>query len=343
MKWDHRRLLRYIQSNTSPAGGRQWLVLCCLLTTLFVAGCGPQGYPSRSATIICPWSAGGGTDRVARYWAAALEREFDSPFVVVNRTGGNGSNGHSSGAQARPDGHTLTLITFELCTMHQIGVPAPTFEDFECLLQFNADPAAVIVRNDAPWQTLEEFLADVKAKSDAGEKLKMSGTATAAAWDLARAGMLRAAEMPADSTIWVPTEGSAPSLVELLGGHIDAVCCSVPEAAAQLEAGQLRVLAVMSEERLPDYPEIPTLLEQGIDWVAVGWRGLALPKNTPPEILELLKEKCLAIAESEDFREFMNQNRFGIEVRPTDEFKGFLQQQDEQWGELIKAAGYANS
>lgn len=319
---------------------RRTLLGLTLCLAGLLSGCGETSYPGRTVTVICPWKAGGGTDRVARHWAAALEKEFGTPFVVVNKTSGSGAEGHQSGARARPDGHTLTVITFELCTMHRVGIPV-TYEDFECLMQFNADAAAIIVREDAPWQTLDEFL-DAVRKAEGG-KIKMSGTATGAAWDLARAGMFRAADIPVDATIWVPTEGSAPSLVELLGGHIDAVCCSVPEAAAQLEGGSLRALAVMSAERLAAFPDVPTVQESGIDWVAVGWRGLALPKNTPPEIVETLKEKCEAIVESPEFKEFMDKNGFGIEVRTTDEFQDFLRQQDEQWGELIEAAGFAQS
>jgi tripartite-type tricarboxylate transporter receptor subunit TctC len=326
------------------------LTILLLLSCGWNAGCAPDGqstgssssgYPSRSATVICPWNPGGGTDSVARFWAAALEREFDSPFVVVNKTGGSGAVGHTEGARARPDGHTLTVITFELCTMHRIGITPITYEDYECLLQFNADPAAIIVQADAPWQTLEEFLTDIQSRGD--NKLKLSGTAIGGAWDLARVGLMQAAGVAPDSIIWVPTEGSAPSLVELLGGHIDAVCCSVPEAAVQVDAGQLRVLAVMSEDRLPDYPDVPTALESGHDWVAVAWRGLALPRNTPAPVVELLKEKCLAIANSPEYQDFMAKFHFGIKIRATEEFKEFLRQQDEQWKTVIESAGYAKS
>lgn len=312
------------------------LVICFVA----VAGCGQQGpYPNRSITLICPWAVGGGTDRVSRFWADALQKELGKPVTVVNRTGGSGAVGHSAGAHARADGYTLTTITFELCTMHRMGIPAaPTFDDYACLLQINADPAAIIVRNDAPWQSIDEFLEAIRA---APGKLKMSGTATGGAWDLARAGLMQAANIPIDSVIWVPTEGAAPSLHELLGGHIDAVCCSIPEAAQNLEGNTLRALVVMSEERLADFPEVPTARESGVDWIAVGWRGLALPKATPAEIVQLLEEKCLAIAASEDYRQFMQKQRFGVKVRSSTDFTDFLRRQDEQWRAVVQAAGYA--
>lgn len=295
-------------------------------------------YPNKTVTIVCPWSPGGGTDRVSRFWAEALQDEFGQPFVVVNRTGGAGAVGHFAGAHAAPNGHTIAVITFELCTMHRMKISHLTYRDYECLLQMNADPAAIIVRADAPWQSLQEWLDAIRT---APGKIKMSGTATGGAWDLARAGLLRAAEIPIDSVVWVPHPGAAPSVLELMGGHLDAVCCSVPEIASQLESGQLRVLAVMSNERTVAYPNLPTAKEQGVSWEAVGWRGLALPKGTPSEIVEQLKETCLKITASKKFKTFMNKNGFGIKVRATDEFTDFLEAQDKQWQEVVEAAGYS--
>lgn len=316
-----------------------WILALASLLTASNAGvkAAENEYPERTVTVICPWSPGGGTDRVSRFWAGALEKEFGQPFVVVNRTGGAGAVGHFSSAYAKPDGHTIGMITFELSTMHRMRISRLTFEDYECLLQVNADPAAIIVRNDAPWQTLGELLNEIRSRP--GE-LRMSGTATGGAWDLARAGLLQAADLPIDSVVWVPHPGSAPSLLELMGGHLDAVCCSVPEAASQLENEQVRVLAVMAEERMTDYPDLLTAREQGTDWVAVGWRGLALPKGTPTEIIDLLADRCAKIAASDEYREFMQKNGFGISIRERGDFNEFLREQDEQWKSVVEAAGY---
>jgi tripartite-type tricarboxylate transporter receptor subunit TctC len=229
------------------------------------------------------------------------------------------------------------MITLELNTMHRMGICDLTHEDFTCVMQVNGDAAAVLVRSDAPWKTLEEFLA--YARDNPGQ-VKMSGTATGGAWDLARIGLQLTADVPVKAIVWVPTKGAAPSLKELLGGHIDAVCCSVPEAASQIEAGQLRVLTVMSQHRLPDFPDLPTARESGVDWVAVAWRGLAFPRGMTPEIVDLICEKCQSIAASEDSAKFMKQNGFAIEIRVKDEFTSFLRQQDAQWKHVVQAAGY---
>ena len=169
----------------------------------------------------------------------------------------------------------------------------------------------------------------------------MSGTASGGAWDLARSGLLLAADIPVGDILWVPTQGSAPSIVQLMGGHIDAVCCSVPEAAAQIEAGELRALAVMSEERLEDYPDLPTVRESGIDWVAVGWRGLLLPKRTPVNVVSILENAVGEIVASEAYKEFMVKNGFGIVVKSSEAFGSFLEREDAQWQSVIEAAGFA--
>ncbi len=288
-------------------------------------------------TMICPWSAGGGTDRCTRFWAEQLQSKFDSPFVVMNRTGGSGAIGHSTVARAKADGYTLGMVTVELSMMKQMGISDLTYRDYQCLMQINADAAAVVVRKDAPWKNINELLETIKTSD---EKLKMSGTASGGIWDLARVGMLSAAEIDHQSVTWVPSKGSAPALVQLLGKHIDAVVVSVPEAMPQIESGELRLLTVMDEQRHPDFPEIPTLKEEGYDWSAVGWRGLAVPKETPPEIVKKLLKECETIAESEEFKDFMDKNGFALIVRGPEEFTEFLDQQESLWTPVIELAGY---
>jgi tripartite-type tricarboxylate transporter receptor subunit TctC len=288
--------------------------------------------------LVCPWAAGGGTDAVSRFWADALQQELGQPFVVVNKTGGAGVVGHEFGARARPDGYTLTMITFELCTMHQMGLTKLTHSSLEPLYQVNADPAAIVVRNDAKWQTLREFLDDARQRPG---KLMMSGTDRGGAWDLARSGLLLADGQAVENIRWIPSNGSAPSLVELLGGHVDAVCCSVPEAAASLD--KLRVLTVMSDQRLKDYPEIPTTAEQGIEWTMVGFRGLAFPRDTPAEIREKLLAACEKISHSPEYADFMSRAGYRIEVRNAADFREFLEREDQKWAAVIQATGLGGS
>lgn len=319
-------------------------VLVAALSACGSLGCWPgrggsagPAYPARTIAIICPWAPGGGSDRVARFLADQLQRELKVPVVVVNQTGGRGFIGHAAGARARPDGYTLTLATFELCTFQALGIADLSWRELTPLAQVNGDPAAILVRHDAPWSTLRELLA--AARTSPG-KLTMSGTAAGAAWDLARVGLLLAEGLPADAIRWVPSQGAAPALVELLGGHVDTVCCSVAEAKTQIEAGQLRVLAVMGPQRLPEVPQAPTLHELGIDWEVMGWRGLMLPRDTPPAIEARLTQCVDKIVKSPAYRQFMEENGFGIVIRQGEGFRAFLAAEEAKWRAVIERVGY---
>jgi tripartite-type tricarboxylate transporter receptor subunit TctC len=329
-------------------GARGILAYVCLLVMAIlvgglVCGCAQQekAFPSKAITIICPWSAGGGSDRLSRFMADQLQARLGQPAVVVNKTGGSGAIGFAAGANAPADGYTITMATFELSTMHWMGISKLTDQNFAPLVQLNGDAAAIIVRKDSPFKTLDSVLAYIRENPG---KLKLSGTAKGAAWDLARCGFLMAAGLPVDSVVWVPAKGAAPAIVELLGGHIDVVSCSVPEALTQIESGELVALAVMAPERLANFPTIPTCRELGVNWDAIGYRGLALPRGTPDDVVRTLSNACLEIANSEEFRTFMKKNGFAPAVRGPAEFGRFLREQDEQWHKVILGANIgANS
>jgi tripartite-type tricarboxylate transporter receptor subunit TctC len=206
------------------------------------------------------------------------------------------------------------------------------------VVQLNFDAAGVVTRRDSPWNNLSDMLDHVRANPGAA---KISGTATGGVWDLARAGLLLEAGLPVDAMLWVPAQGSAPAIVELLGGHIDAVCCSVAEAAQQLEAGELKLLGVMGAERHENFPDVSTATEQGYDWEMGAWRGLMVPAGTPRPIVDRLYEAGRQIAESEAFQEFMQKNGFSIKVRGPDEFAAYLGSNDDAWRQVIVEAGYA--
>lgn len=314
----------------------------CALSIVLLAACANPGsdpgkFPNRLIELIVPWAPGGGTDRVARFVADELQRKLGQPVVVVNRTGGSGAVGHSAGALAPADGYVLTMATFELSTMKTMQISQLTWRDFEPVAQLNGDAAAILVKKDARWNTLPELLETIRKERG---KIKMSGTATGGAWDLARSGLLLAAGIPPSDVIWSPTQGAAPALVELLGGHVDVVCTSVPEAAAQLESGQARVLAVLGPKRLAEYPDYPTAQEQGIDYEGVGWRGIMAPRGTPSPIVQKLGEALVEITSSETFRAFMKKNGFAIQARGPAEFAKFLEAQEAKWTGVIRSAGY---
>ena len=254
-------------------------------------------YPERPITIIVPWGAGGGTDATARILATLMEQRLGVPVSVVNRTGGSGVVGHSAIATASPDGYTLGIVTVEIGMMHWQGLTDLTYEDYTPLALYNEDPAGLQVRSDSEWETAQAVLDAVKASP--GEH-KVSGTGQGGIWHLALAGMLEEAGIDPNAAPWVPSQGAAPGLQDLVAGGVDIVTCSVPEAQALLEAGRVKSLAVMSAERNPTFPDVPTLKEAtGLDWTIAAWRGIAGPADLPQEVVEVLVpvlvlDQCLA-------------------------------------------------
>lgn len=266
-----------------------------------------------------------------------LERELHVPVNVINATGGKGVTGHHRGLTARPDGYTLTMMTFELNTMHWIGLTDLDFRSCVPLVSVNEDYAAIFVANNSPWETLEDLHADIKARP--GE-LTASGTAAGGAWHLALAGWLLDSGLNADDVLWIPSPGANPSLQELMSGGVDLVCCSLPEALSLLDAGEVRSLGVMSPKRAVGFEQVPTFAEQGSTWTLGGWRGLGVPLETPSDVVEHLQATLHDIVGRDgpdSFQEFMRAQKFDATIRDADNFAVFLGEGDEKLGKLLQS------
>jgi len=322
---------------------RRWIgiTLALLLTFGMFLAASPTGAEAawaanRPVQLICPWAAGGGTDRVARMVGILLEKELGQPVTVVNRTGGGGAVGHTSGATATPDGHTLTIVTVELAMMHWMGLTPITYKEFTPVTLVNIDAAGVQVAENSEWKTLKQLLDYVKANPG---KAKASGTAKGGIWDLARAGMLKTAGIPVDAMPWVPSTGAATGLQELAAGGVQVVTSSLVEGRSMIDAKKVRALANMADARDPVFPDVPTLKEQGLNWTMGAWRGFALPKGTSPEITDVYSKAMDKIVKSKEFVDFMAGGPFGILYKPAAEFGKFLAEQDATFGILMKEAG----
>jgi tripartite-type tricarboxylate transporter receptor subunit TctC len=321
---------------------RRWI--CSGLSLLVVLGVflaawhspASAGVPNRPVQLICPWAAGGGTDRVARMVAVLLEKELGQPVTVVNRTGGGGAVGHTAGATAAPDGHTLTIVTVELAMMHWMGLTPLTYKEFTPVTLVNIDAAGVQVAATSEFKDLKQLLEYTKANPG---KLKASGTAKGGIWDLARAGMLKTAGIPVDAMPWVPSTGAATGLQELVAGGVQVVTASLVEGRSLIDAGKVRALANMADQRDAAFPNVPTLKEQGLNWTMGAWRGFALPRNTPADIVAVYEKAMDKIVKSKEFQDFMKGGPFGILYKPSAEFAKFLAEQDQTFGVLMKEAG----
>ncbi len=318
------------------------LLLILLLAGAVVGGLGgcDRGaeYPSRPITLICPWAAGGGTDRLARQIGVQLEGELGVPINVVNATGGGGVAGHMRGALARADGYTMTLATAELNILHWRELTSITYRDFEPVMQINRDDAALFVRSDAPWQSADELAQAIR---DNPRKMRASGTAFGGIWHLSVAGWLDVQKIPPDHLIWVSINGATPSLQEMIAGRLDVVCCSLPEARSLLDGGMIRALAVMSDQRVEGFPGVPTLREQGVDWSMGTWRGLMLPKDVPADRVQKLTEAMQRVTAAPAFSKFMQEAGFVAVIADSAQFEKMLELNDERLGNVLKGPSFS--
>lgn len=275
-------------------------------------------FPKKSITVICPWGAGGGTDAVLRALSAQASKELGVTLTVENKTGGAGAIGHAAIKNAKPDGYTVGMITFELNSLPQQGLIDFTYEDYDPLIRVNADAAALTVKADAPYNTMDEFIAYCKAHP--GE-VSIGNSAPGSVWHIG-AGLL--ANETGIQVKHVAFEGAAGAVTALAGGHIQAVTVSLAEVKSQLDAGNLKVLGVMDEKRPEAYPNIKTFKEQGYNITYYTWRGLALPKGVDPAIKQILVD---AFTKAQNSPEFVAQakklNLNLAYLNPTD-FKAFL-------------------
>ncbi|MFZ9298409.1 MAG: tripartite tricarboxylate transporter substrate binding protein [Hylemonella sp.] len=298
-----------------------------------------QSYPTRPITIVVPWGAGGGTDATARIIASLLEKELGQPVNVVNRTGGNGVVGHSAIATAAPDGYTLGLITVEISMMHWAGLTQLAPKDYTPIALMNLDPAGVTVRADSPYKTLDDLVKAVRANPG---KFKASGTGQGGIWHLALAGMLSDLKINTSAVPWVPSNGAAPAMSDLVAGGIEFVTCSLPESRAMIDAGKARPLAIMASQPAALYPNVPTLkAATGSDWAIGAWRGVAAPKGLPADIGAKLGAAMKKIYDSKDYQGFMSSRGFGTIYADAKGFEQFMAKGDADMGVVMKSLGLA--
>src|SRR5216684_2436733 len=290
-------------------GGRVMRKLL-LAAFLFAASSAFAQYPQRPIQLIVPWGAGGGTDATARIIGSLLERELKQPINVVNRTGGSGVVGHQAIASSPADGYTLGMITVEITMMHWVGLTPLTYKDYTPIGLVNADPAGIHVRADSPYKTTRDLIAAIKSSPG---KLKASGTGQGGIWHLAIAGLLKDQGVDPNALPWVPSNGAAPGLQDMVAGGVEVVPCSIPEARSMIDAGKVRALAIMDDNPPSLYPNVPTLKKElGTNWQIAAWRVIAAPKGIPADAQKTLVSALKRVYDSKEYKDFMASRGFGV-------------------------------
>lgn len=309
--------------------GKIYFVILVASVLVLTVGLVVHAYPQRPVTLVCPYGVGGGTDIIARVLARHMEKSLGVPVIVENKTGAGGAIGFSYAAQAKPDGYNIVLVALPIVTLPVFENVKVTHNDLRPIGLVNGDPGAVIVRADSSWRTL-----DALVKTGRSRRLRIGTTSPGAAWWIG-AQVLK--QQTGIQGVDIPyAAGAGPMLTALAGGEIEVATCSAAEALSMLESGEVRILAVMSEERLPFFPDIPTCKEEGYDVTFSTWRGIMAPKNTPDNIAAVLEKVVREAAHAEAFEQFLLKNKYGCSYLNPKDFKDFM---DAQFATFTKLKG----
>lgn len=300
-----------------------------------------QAWPTRPLTVIVPWAAGGGADTVTRIIAAGLEKEISQPVNVVNRTGGNGIVGHSAIATAQADGHTIGTGTSEFVNFRLLAQGDLGPNNFDLISRSALIPAGVTVKADGPWRDFAAFAAALRAGTKG--QYTGSGVGMGGSWHLAAAGMTRAMGLEVDRIRWIPSQGGAPALQDLVAGGVSVFTGSPVEAKALSDAGQVRVVAVMGSERMGLYPETPTLQELGLDWTYENWFAFLAPRNIPPAVRARLVEALARAHARQDVQQMLRERGIVPIWESSEQFAAFASRVSDTAGALLRELGLARA
>ncbi len=297
-----------------------------------------QGYPSHPITMIVPFPAGGPTDTLARILSERMRLSLGQPVIIETVTGAGASIGVARAAQAAPDGYTLSIGNW---TSHVgAGAMYPAAHDAVLELQpvsrISATPLMIIGKNALPPKNAREMIAWLKA--DPGK----ASAATVGAGSAAHVCLLYFQQKTGTSFQLVPYRGGAPVMQDLVAGQIDMFCAEASQTLSFVRSGAIRAFAVMSKERWPAAPEVPTMDEVGVSGMYISfWNGLWVPKGTPSEIVAKLNGAVVDALADPVVRQRLTELGHVIATREeqTPQALGdFHKAEIETWWPIIKAA-----
>ena len=296
-------------------------------------------FPSRPMTMVIPFAAGGPTDVLGRIVAQRMGEVLGKAVIVENVGGAGGMTGGKRVAEARPDGYTMLLGTVGTQAQGQTLYKHPLYDavtDFTPVALIADVPIALLVRKDLPAKDLKEFVAYAKANQ---AKMQFGSAGAGSATHLGCVVLNTA--MGTDIT-HVPYKGTGPAMQDLVAGRIDFLCEIISTAKPQIDGGTVRALAIMTKDRSPVLPNLPTTLEQGLDVQAYTWNAIFLPKGAPADVVKKLHDAIVTAMDTPAVKERLQ--GIGAQVvapdRRSPEYLGsFVKSEIEKWAAPIKASG----
>jgi tripartite-type tricarboxylate transporter receptor subunit TctC len=288
-------------------------------------------YPDRPVKMIIPWAAGGDTDVVKRIFANHLQKHLGQPVVVTNVTGASGTVGAREAKGAPPDGYTIYSVHDYLHGTYYTGITDVNHWDFEPVCRIVFTPNLVGANAKAKWNSMGDLISDAKKRPDQITFGVTLGSTTHffAAFIAKETGA---------QWRYVSYEGTAPRMTALLGGHLDLGRVDLTQMD-KVNAGQLKLLGIATDERHPLVTNVPTLKEQGINVVYGENRGVLAPKGTPETALTKLEDACSKVAKETSFMEEMRKQGTDVTFLGRKAYAEFLKNDDVLTKEAAAAVG----
>jgi len=263
--------------------------LALVVTTFALTAFAQEDYPTRSITMLVPFPPGGVADAVGRPVAEAMGRYLKQAVIVENKGGAGGGIGMAQVAKSKPDGYTVLMALSSLVVLPEADkvlkrTPLFQLDQLKPIARFSADPTVLVVNADSPWKTYAEFIAFVK-NNPAKVSFGSSGN-----YGTMHVPMEQLKVATATHMLHVPYTGAGPAVMALLSGQIEALSTGPASVMQQIKAGKLRALAHWGEGRLTAMPDVPSLKELGVPIAYAQWAGLFVPANTPPAVVEKLRQ-----------------------------------------------------
>lgn len=298
-----------------------------------------EDWPARPITMINPFAAGGPNDVLARLFAQRMGELLGQPVVLENVGGAGGMNGADRVAKAAPDGYTFLLGTVGTQPQNQTLFKKPAYNsttDFEPVALVVEAPLVLVARKDLPTKDMKEFVSYVKANE---RKMQFGSAGTGSAIHL---GCVLMNSVTGLNVVHVPYRGANPAMQDLMSGRVDYLCDIVTTAKPQVDGGSVKAIAILTKERSPVLPNVPTAIEQGFAVEAYTWNAFFLPKGTPRAIVEKLNKATVEAMKTPAVREKLESAglRFVSDDRTTPEYLAkFVTSEIVKWAAPIKSSG----
>ena len=290
-------------------------------------------FPERPIKMIVPWAAGGDTDNIFRPFVPHFQKHIGQTVVIANIGGASGTVGAREARNAPADGYTLLAVHDYIHLTYYAGMADVSYKDFEPICLIAATPSVLTASAKTPWKTFKEFVEDAK---------KRPGEITVGA-TLGSTSHLFPARIEKAAGIklkYVSYDGLAPRMNAILGGHVDLTDSNLTQKG-KVEAGELKFLAVGTEQRLPEIPDVPTLKENGIDVVYEVVRGLLVPKGTPADVRAKLDEACAKATAEPEFAEALRLQGTRVAYLNAKDYGEFLDKLDAENKAIMTELGLA--